>query len=25
MKAIGVSNMKEHHLQYIIENFEIVP
>ncbi|MGL4867831.1 MAG: aldo/keto reductase, partial [Cetobacterium sp.] len=25
VKAIGVSNMKEHHLQYIIENFEIVP
>ncbi|WP_047383720.1 MULTISPECIES: aldo/keto reductase [unclassified Cetobacterium] len=25
VKAIGVCNMKEHHLKYIMENFEIVP
>lgn len=25
VKAIGVCNMKEHHLKYIIENFGIVP
>lgn len=25
VKAVGVCNMKQHHLEYIIENFKIVP